>query len=164
MTATIIKGTSRPTEDLSVPFIESAKSIFSIMLGWKIEAGESSRSNRFQSNHDISGIIGFSGSLRGNMVIGINQEFAFAVAEAFFGGTPTSIDAEVVDMVGELANMIGGNAKERLITTGINLGLPMVIFGKGHRVSFDPGAHVELLPFHSDFGSFTLEVAIRAAD
>lgn len=164
MAATIIKGMSRTTEDLSIPFTESAKSIFSVMLGWKIESGESSKSNRFQSKHEISGIIGFSGTLRGNMVIGIDQDFAFAVAEAFFGGTPTSIDSEVIDMVGELANMIGGNAKERLITTGVNLGLPMVICGKGHRVSFDPGAEVELLPFTSPHGSFTLEVAIRNAD
>ena len=134
------------------------------MLGWKIEAGESSKSKHFQSKHEISGIIGFSGALRGNMVIGMDQDFAFAVAEAFFGGTPTSIDSEVVDMVGELANMIGGNAKERLITTGVNLGLPMVICGKGHRVSFDPGSEVEILPFSCVHGAFTLEVAIRNLD
>lgn len=164
MTATIIKGMSRASEDLSVPFAESAKSIFSVMLGWKIEAGEASRSNRFQAKHEISGIIGFSGALRGNMVIGIDQDFAFAVAGAFFGGTPTTIDSEVIDMVGELANMIGGSAKERFVTTGVNLGLPMVICGKGHRVSFDPGTEVELIPFTSPHGSFTLEVAIRNAD
>ncbi len=134
------------------------------MLGWKIEAGESSKSNHFQSKHEISGIIGFSGALRGNMVIGMDQDFAFAVAEAFFGGTPTSIDSEVIDMVGELANMIGGSAKERLITTGVNLGLPMVICGKGHCVNFDPGAEVELLPFSCVHGAFTLEVAIRNLD
>jgi chemotaxis protein CheX len=160
-TATIIKASSLQSEDLTQPFIESTTSIFSMMLGWNLEIGEISRSNRFQSNHDISGVIGFSGSLRGSIVIGINQEVAFAAAAAFFGGTPTSIDSEVLDMVGELANMIGGNAKERMTTTGVALGLPMVISGKGHRISFDPIAQVVLIPFETPAGALTVEIAIR---
>lgn len=148
-------------EDFTTPFIESTTSIFSKMLGWNVELGTSKKSNRFQSNHDISGIIGFSGALRGTIVIGLDQEFAFAAAEAFFGGKPTTVDAEVLDMVGELANMIGGNAKERMTITGVNLGLPTVICGKGHKVSFDPGAQVELLPFSCPHGPLTVEVGIR---
>jgi chemotaxis protein CheX len=163
-TATVIKASSLPAEDLTSPFIESATSIFSMMLGWDLTVGELSRSNRFQSNHDISGVIGFSGALRGSIVIGINQDVAFAAAEAFFGGKPTEIDAEVLDMVGELSNMIGGNAKERMTTTGVTLGLPMVISGKGHRISFDPVAQVVLIPFESPQGNLTVEVAIRPPD
>lgn len=132
-----------------------------MMLGWKLELGEITRSNRFQSGNDISGVIGFSGALRGSIVIGLNQQVAFAAAEAFFGGKPTSIDSEVLDMVGELANMIGGNAKERMVTTGVALGLPMVISGQGHRISFDPIAQVVLIPFVSPAGTLTVEIAIR---
>ncbi len=148
-------------EDLTTPFVESTTSIFSKMLGWTVELGTTIKSNRFQSNHDISGIIGFSGALKGTIVIGLNQEFAFAAAEAFFGGKPTEVDAEVLDMVGELANMIGGNAKERMTINGVNLGLPTVICGMGHRVSFGPGAQVEMLPFSCQHGLLTVEVGIR---
>ena len=161
MPATIILEKAESTEDLSTPFIESTTSIFSKMLGWDLALGNSKKSNHFQSNHDISGIIGFSGALRGTIVIGLDQEFAFAAAEAFFGGKPTSVDAEVMDMVGELVNMIGGNAKERMTITGVSLGLPTVICGKGHRVSFDPGAQVQILPFSCPHGPLTVEVAIR---
>lgn len=161
MSETMILNPAATAEDLTTPFIESTTSIFSKMLGWNVEVGNSKKSNRFQSNHDISGIIGFSGTLRGTIVIGLDQAFAFAAAEAFFGGKPTSVDEEVLDMVGELANMIGGNAKERMTITGVNLGLPTVICGKGHRVSFDPGAQVELLPFSCPHGPLTVEVGIR---
>jgi len=161
MSETMILDPAATAEDFTTPFIESTKSIFAKMLGWDVELGTTKKSNRFQSNHDISGIIGFSGALRGTIVIGLDQEFAFAAAEAFFGGKPTSVDADVIDMVGELANMIGGNAKERITITGVNLGLPTVICGKGHRVSFDPGAQVELLPFSSPHGPLTIEVGIR---
>jgi len=45
--------------------------------------------------------------------------------------------------------------------TGVNLGLPTVICGKDHKVSFDPGAQVEILPFTCPFGPLTVEVGIR---
>jgi chemotaxis protein CheX len=147
--------------DLTTPFVESTTEIFSKMLGWNITLGSTRKANHFESNHDVSGIIGFSGALRGTIVIGLDQQFAFAAADAFFGGKPTSIDAEVLDMVGELANMIGGNAKERMTISGVQLGLPTVICGKGHRVSFDRGAQVELLPFSCPHGPLTVEVGIR---
>lgn len=150
-------------ENLTMPFIQSTTTVFSKMLGWNLELEATESSNRFQSNHDVSGIIGFSGALRGTIVIGIDQEVALAAA-AFFGGKPTAIDAGVMDMVGELANMIGGSAKDRLITSGVNLGLPTVICGKGHRVSNDPGATVELLSFTCPHGPITVEVGIRFAE
>jgi CheY-specific phosphatase CheX len=84
---------------------------------------------------------------------------------SFFGGKPTSVDEEVLDMVGELANMIGGNAKERMTLNEVNLGLPTVICGKGHRVSFDPGAQVELLPFSCVHGlshAFTVSLPLKS--
>jgi len=161
MSETMILTPVATVEDLTTPFIESTTSIFSKMLGWNVDIGTTKKSNRFQSNHDISGIIGFTGALRGTIVIGLDQEFAFAAAEAFFGGKPTSIDEEVLDMVGELANMIGGNAKERMTINGVSLGLPTVICGKGHRVSFDPDAQVQLLPFSCPHGPLSVEVAIR---
>ncbi|MDZ4849638.1 MAG: chemotaxis protein CheX [Pirellulaceae bacterium] len=161
MSVTIIKESAATAEDFTTPFIESTKSIFSKMLGWEVELGCTKRSSHFRSNHDISGIIGFTGAIRGTIVIGLDEKFAFAAAEAFFGGKPTEIDSEVLDMVGELANMIGGNAKERMTITGVNLGLPTVICGKDHKVSFDPGAQVEILPFTCPFGPLTVEVGIR---
>ncbi len=149
------------SEKLTAPFIESTKSVFKMMLGWDVELGESLRSNAFQSMHDVSGIIGFSGKLRGTVVISIDSEVAFAAAESFLGARPTDINSDVIDMVGELANMVGGNAKERMNVAGIDLGLPTVVSGKGHTICFDPGAQVEILPFTSPWGPLTVEIGIR---
>jgi chemotaxis protein CheX len=143
------------------PFVESTKAVFSMMLGCNVKLGACSTSDAFQSSHDLSGIIGFSGALQGTVVISIDQEVAFSAAEMFLGSRPTSIDSDVRDMVGELANMIGGNAKERMTMSGIALGLPTVISGKGHSVSFDPGAHVEHLPFETPWGPISVEIGLR---
>lgn len=143
------------------PCIESTKSVFSMMLGWDVQIGETCRSDGFQTKYDVSGIIGFSGVMRATVVVSVDQEVAFAAAEAFLGSRPTEINADIIDMVGELANMIGGNAKDRLGISGVELGLPTIVSGKGHTITFEPGAYVEVLPFTSPWGPFTVEVGLR---
>jgi chemotaxis protein CheX len=151
-----------PASDLlNKPFIESTQAVFSMMLGCKVVPGTPLQIFDFKSSHDISGIIGFSGALQGTVVISLDQEVAFSASEVFLGDRPVAINDEVIDMVGELANMIGGNAKERMPLAGISLGLPTVISGKGHCVSFEPGALVELMPFETPWGPLTVEVGLR---
>jgi chemotaxis protein CheX len=158
---TAVKTLTTNSQTLIQPCIESTKAVFSMMLGWDVQLGTASRAQGFQTKHDVSGIIGFSGVLRATVVVSVDQEVAFAAAEAFLGERPTEINADIIDMVGELANMIGGNAKDRLGIPGIDLGLPTIVSGKGHTITFEPGAHVELLPFTSPWGPFTVEVGLR---
>ncbi|MEQ1827120.1 MAG: chemotaxis protein CheX [Pirellula sp.] len=113
------------------------------------------------SRYDCSGLIGVSGAVKGSIVVSVDQDVAFAAAEAFLGTRPTSINAEVIDMVGELTNMIAGAGKDRMGIAGVTLGLPTVITGKGHSVTFDHGAHVEILQFSSPHGPFTVEIGVR---
>lgn len=113
------------------------------------------------SRYDCSGLIGVSGTVRGSIVVSVDQDVAFAAAESFLGARPTTITSEVIDMVGELTNMIAGASKDRMGVPGITLGLPTVITGKGHTVTFDHGAHVEILQFSSPHGPFTVEIGIR---
>jgi len=131
------------------------------MLKWKIEPITSLRLPNFQPQHDVSGIIGFSNALRGTIVISLDREVALSAAEAFIGQRPETIDSDVLDMVGELANMIAGNAKQRIGTAGISLGLPTVVSGSDIRVSFEPGARVEFLSFATPKGPLCVQWAIR---
>ncbi len=123
-----------------------------MMLGWEVNLCDSESSSGFLSKYDVSGIIGFTGKLKGTVVISIDQEVAFAAAESFLGDRPQSLNEDVIDMVGELANMVGGNAKERMNIVGIDLGLPTVISGKGHTVRFDPVHRWRFCHFMSPWG------------
>lgn len=141
-------------------FIESTKAVFSTMLGWELEVGPTVKGKSFQPGHDVSGIIGFSGSLRGTVVVSLDKEITFAAAEAFIGARPTVIDSDVQDLVAELANMIGGGAKERIDIDQIALGLPTTIVGHEHQISFNPGVEVETVRFQSPFGPLSVQIAI----
>lgn len=149
------------TQSLVQPFIESTKSVFSMMLGGEVVVS-ANNANAATIAFDISGIISFSGAIEGSAVISLDKEVAFAITETLLGSRPSEIDDDVRDMVGELANMIGGNSKERLSNSEIQLGLPTVITGKGHEVSFEPGARVQKIYFDSQWGPLAIEIGMRA--
>lgn len=149
------------TQSLVQPFIESTKSVFSMMLGGEVNVSEDP-SKTASIAFDVSGIISFSGAISGSAVISLDKEVAFAITETLLGSRPSEIDDDVRDMVGELANMIGGNSKERLSNSEILLGLPTVITGKGHEVSFEPGARVQKIFFDSQWGPLAIEIGMRA--
>ena len=146
---------------LILPFANCTKDVFSMMLNWETELIGIFSNEKFMSKYDCSGLIGVSGALRGTIVVSVDQDVAFAAAESFLGTKPNSINEEVIDMVGELTNMIAGAGKDRIGIPGIFLGLPTVISGKGHSVWFDHGAHVEILQFSSPHGPLTVEIGVR---
>ena len=139
---------------------ESVRAVFRSMCGWELKPSAippyGSRLARFQ----LSGIIGISGPVNATLIVNIHQDLAFAAAERMIGNRPEAIDADTLDLVGELANMIGGNTKERMGMAGLRLGLPTVVAGEGHIVAYDKDAEVSFLPFESDYGPLVLEIAI----
>ena len=143
------------------PFANCTKDVFSMMLNWETELIGIHTNDAFQSKYDCSGFIGVSGALQGSIVVSVDQDVAFAAAHSFLGARPNTINAEVIDMVGELTNMIAGASKDRIGIPGITLGLPTVITGKQHTVSFANSAHVEILQFSSPHGELTVEIGVR---
>lgn len=82
---------------------------------------------------DVSGILGLSsGSKSVEVALSFSKEAALIVYSAMLGEKATEIDASVVDLVGELTNMLGGNARSTLSEKGISFTstLPMVVIGK----------------------------------
>jgi len=153
-------GKNPITDSLIRCLIESNEGVFSTMCGWEMESGPSSRHDGFATRHDISGIIGLTGSIKATVVVSVDEDLVFAVAEAILGERPNKINSEVVDLVGELANMIGGNAKERLSLPNVVLGLPTVVAGAGHYVAYNSQMAVTMIPFQCQHGSMSIELGI----
>jgi len=153
--------TSPAISQLPTPFIESTKAVFSTMVGVHVHLADLCKCTRFHCAFDISSVIGFSGAIRGTLVIGMDERVAFSIAEELLGYRPTEIDAEVSDMVGELANMIGGNAKERMGDINIALGLPTVVSGQSYNIVFHSDDRLHLLCFETPWGPLSVEFGLR---
>ncbi len=142
-------------------FIASTQAVFKTMLGWEVEVLATERADEFQPGHDVAGIIGFAGCLDGTIVISLDKEVVLAAADIFIGERPSTINSDIMDLVGELANMIGGGAKDRIDLPGIALGLPTTVSGGDYRISFKPDVAIESIKFQSPHGPLTVQIAMR---
>ena len=80
-----------------------------------------------------------------------------------FGEEVEGIDDQVCDAVGELTNMISGDARRKLEQYGyaIRAAIPSVISGKNHIIKkFFEGPCIAL-PFTTSNGEFTVEIAVK---
>ncbi len=80
-----------------------------------------------------------------------------------FGEEMKEVNNEIADAVGELTNMISGQARKELEEIGkvFHGAIPSVITGKNHKLeSMTKGPKIAI-PFKTDTGSFTIEVALE---
>lgn len=158
---------AEPMEDcqskLLKAIIQSAQSVFSKMCGIDLEFQEQADIGCAAKHYDVSGIIAISGALPTSLAMHMASSLIFASAENFMGIRPTKLDADMLDLVGELTNMVAGGAKERLDLPGLSLGLPTVVAGPAHQVAFGTGMRVSAITFQSPLGVLAIDVGVKKA-
>ena len=80
-----------------------------------------------------------------------------------FGEEMKEKNNEIADAVGELTNMISGQARKELEEIGkvFHGAIPSVITGKNHKLIPMAKSRKIAIPFKIDSGSFTIEVALE---
>jgi chemotaxis protein CheX len=146
------------------PFLVSTISTFKTMLGCVLVRGTPYVKNCSQPEHEISGVIGLSGKAKGTVVVGFGREAALKATEAMLQERPPEINRDVVDAIGELANIIAGQAKSQLEHLDLSIGLPSVITGKGHCIQFPTKVVPICIPFDSNWGPISVEVGLSEPD
>jgi chemotaxis protein CheX len=127
-------------EMTDLDFSEVVENVFTGMLGFELVRthGESVPA---PGEARFIGTVHISGSWSGSVVVECPDAFGRLVAASMFGSEPADVvDDELVDVVGELANMIGGNVKA-LLEGEAALSLPTVVRGSDFRVVV-PGTHL----------------------
>jgi len=111
---------------------------------------------------DISGIIGIAGEARGLVVLSFPSDLAQGLASMLTGSTKTSMDEDVTDTVGELVNIIAGNAKKGLEEFRLLISLPSIVQGSHHQVTWPSGPiPIITIPFSTTRGHFSLSVGLE---
>ena len=111
------------------PFIQAASNVFKTVLGCDIERSDLMLKDSNTPTFDVSAVIGFTGKANGAVVFSVSSSVAFMATEIMLETEVREINADVVDAVGELANMIAGGAKTGLSNYKMSLGLPSVVVG-----------------------------------
>ena len=93
------------------PFIASIRNVFSTMMKLEVKIGDPHIKGDPGTSYDVSGIIGMSGDVVGSVVVSLPQPVAASIASRFLS-TEIKVDSpDLSDAIGEIVNMISGNAK-----------------------------------------------------
>lgn len=145
------------------PFLTAIRNIFNTMIDVPFTLGKPRLKKENVPDHEISGIIGLSGDVTGCVVISLSREIAFELVNALTGETFTEINADCTDAIGEIANMIAGNAKTDFPDGNNSISVPSVVVGC-HRVSYPSGTAIISIPCQTEKGELVIDVALKVAN
>lgn len=150
------------------PFVLETIRTLEVMLGVTPTESDIKSKQDTDATYDVSAIVGLTGSATGSVVLSFPEKAACAVVSRMLGEKQDEINTFVTDGLGELVNIIAGNAKRHLAGHGFDrlfLSLPNVVIGK-HRTVW----HSRDMPYliahftSSELGPFCLEVNIRKSE
>jgi len=156
-------GTCTTTEinpTLVKAFIKSTQNVISTMMGVESKIGKPELKKNSSPSYDVSGIVGFTGDINGSVVVSFHEETAVGLVEAFCCEKLDVRSDDFADAIGELCNMIAGNAKKNF---GLNagIGIPSVIVGTDHSVARLRDVPCILIPCSCEIGKFAVEINIK---
>jgi chemotaxis protein CheX len=140
--------------------------VFSTMLGMEAEPLEARSDPDFPTINDgVMALVGMAGSWTGAGVICSTAAFAVKLCNQFIGTATEAVDEEVLDAVGEVANMIIGNFKTSVEEHcgALGLSVPTVIYGRNF-TSRSIGQNAwTVVPFRSGDEVFEVRVCLAPA-
>jgi chemotaxis protein CheX len=142
------------------PFITSLGTVFRTMLQCDVKRGSLHLKEGSYPNYPISGVIGLSGRAIGTVVLSMAKEVALKAASMMLMTDCQEVNADVLDAVGELTNMVAGRAKSQLEELQLSVSLPNIVTGQDHEVRFPSNVVPICVPFETPWGPLTLEVGL----
>lgn len=144
------------------PVLRSMQNILSTMahIEPKVGTPKVKEKNEIIQGKNITGVMSMTGR-RGNASVAItfSEAAILHIANKMLPGGVTTIDGMVIDLVGELANMVLGGAKSELENGGyfFKLSLPTIILGSDYLIAHRTDAPIIMLPFTMPEGGFVIE-------
>ena len=142
----------------------ATESVFSMMLNLPAEVQPHLRVPQPDPVDGVVALLGFVGPWAGTGVLYCDEVFACKIGSAMLMAEVTEINGDVLDGLGEVANMILGNFKESVEShTGpLGLSIPTVVYGKNFSTRTAIKAAWTLVPFKSgDEGRFEVRICIK---
>jgi chemotaxis protein CheX len=149
--------------ELINPFIDATINVLETMAFTKAEAGKPYLKKDSIARGDVSGVLGLAGEACGTISVSFSEKSILAIVSSMLGEEIKTLDDDIKDAVGELTNMISGQARQQLAELGRSLkaAIPTVIMGKDHSITHMTSYPVIAIPFSTDNGAFTVEVCFE---
>ena len=145
------------------PFIESTLRSLDMMAGIQAEKAGLELKEDLITTYDVSAIIGLTGETSGSIIISMPESLACRIASNMLMEEIKTINKNVEDAIGEIGNIVVGDARRLLIQDGFSLSIsvPTVVVGTGHKISRSGDVPCIAIPFTTQFGQFEVNVGLR---
>lgn len=146
------------------PFINSLLNVLATMASMESKVGSPYLKEAKVAEGVVTGFIRMTGDfVECTMAISFTREAMLAIASKMLGEAITELDDDIIDLAGEITNMVTGGAKRELWQDGFSFDMSQPEFHLDD--DYEP-AHLEnekviIVPFVSAEGAFNLEVCMR---
>ena len=145
------------------PFINATINVLETMAFISVNPGKPYLKRDSVAVGDVSGIMGLTGVANGTISVTFEERCILTIVSNMFGETMDELNNEIADAVGELTNMISGQARRELEEMGrvFKAAIPSVVTGKKHSIIHYTEGPKIAIPFNTDSGDFTIEVCFE---
>ncbi|MGZ3785359.1 MAG: chemotaxis protein CheX [Bdellovibrio sp.] len=145
------------------PFLSATQRVFKIQCFLDVTPGKPfiKKSTDPLLLGDVSGIISISSeTFNGTLAISLPEAIFLKIGTNMTGEPIEKITETNIDLVGELANIILGQAKLELNKLGfsIQMAIPSCVWGKDHKIKHYGGSACVVIPFETATGTFYAEI------
>jgi len=144
------------------PLLSAVTNVLATMAMVEARPGKPYLNTKRTAKGDVTGLIGISGFAEGVISLTLDKGCILKIVSNMLGEKFDSIDDEIADAVGELTNMIAGQARTQLANVGMSFqaGTPSVIIGNNHTLNHMSSAPILSIPFTTKDGNLVVEISL----
>jgi chemotaxis protein CheX len=143
------------------PFIAGTQAALTEMAGAEVIVRTAVRTGLCPAPDDVSAVVQIASATWGFLVLSFPQRTAAALVKRILAGAQQEIDANLIcDGVGEIANVVAGQAKALLAGTPhhFTFSLPQVVIGASPKLAAQTGHDCWVVSFSTELGEFALRL------
>jgi chemotaxis protein CheX len=144
------------------PITTAVQNVFGTMIGLPAVAGRAYFKKEKQPTAEVVSMISMSGPVSGFVGIGISSKLAFLLAAKLLECTIEGPTESCIDAIGEITNMIAGNAKSEFPDPKISISVPKVWFNPSGPL-YPDNVPIITSPFDVQGEAFLVDMAVIKA-
>ena len=152
----------RARVELITPFMDAAARVIAKECFEIVSRGQLHRVRSPQTTNDVSALIAITGAVAGLVIYSMPLGTARGLAAKMIGEDVPELDPMAQSAIGELANMITGQAGIALEQNGFpnDMSPPVLLLGPGSTIATLNLTRL-VVPLITSFGHFNIDIAIK---
>lgn len=144
------------------PFIKATNDVFQMMLGLKTEKKDLKVQQELTCSNDVNVMLGITGDVQGSIIFGFPKNMVLEMVKIMSGLEIDEINSFVSSALGEVANIISGNAMTFLSHEGFFCDIvpPRVFVGDYKTFKVKDECSL-LLTLNTEIGEFELDLFLK---